>query len=584
MLLQRLAEYAQCIPSTPTLYVRTPVRYIIELKEDGTPSSPVPTDTASQEEKRGTPRLVPAITRSVGVKPLLLADSSEYTLNLVRENSKPERAAECHKAYLELVGRCWRETEEPAVKAVLDFLQNDPASKLSVPEDYDRAALVTFRVGSTLVVELPSVQAFWARVNDPDAVESKPARRMQCLVCGQEKPVLSRLQGKIKGIPGGQAAGTSIISANALAFESYGLEASLVAPTCAECGEKFTKAVNYLLSDRERRVTLANTAFIFWTREDDDFNPANYLNTAKPEAVHKLLSSLVTGRRTGQFDETAFYAAALSGSNARAVVRDWIDTTVGAVQASLGRWFELQRIVGPYGEAPFTGRNWPLNVYTLAATTVRDPKDLVAQTARMLVRTALLGTPLPSSLLRAALSRNQAEREVSRERAALIKMVLLSQDDKFGKVNFTQESEYMVKLNSEHPDPAYHCGRLLCVLEDAQRAAQGSVNASLIDRFYGSASSTPAIAFPPLLKNVQNHLGKLENSSKGAYVRLQRELEEVMGTIGEKFPRTLSLEQQGLFALGYYHQRAHNRAKAMEASERKKAASESESEASTAQN
>src|SRR5581483_10908569 len=120
-----------------------------------------------------------------------------------------------------------------------------------------------------------------------------------------------------------------------------------------------------------------------------------------------------------------FYAAALSASGARVTVRDWLDTTVGAARESLGRYFGLQRIVGPYGE-----EGAPLGVWTLAAATVRDPaKDLAPATVPALLRLALGGGVLPVGLLHQAVRRNYAEQEVTRPRAALIKMVLGARGD-----------------------------------------------------------------------------------------------------------------------------------------------------------
>ena len=273
MLLKRLKEFADTrIKMPPVLYTETPVRYIIELDGNGSLLTPRPTDTAdpaNPKTKRGQRRLVPQIQRTVGVKPLLLADKADYTLGLGNENAKLDRVAACNTAYMDMVTRCAEQTNAPEVLAVLRFLHNTPAEQLDIPKDFDYGALITFRVGETFVADLPAVRAFWAAQNAPDGESSIV---MQCIVCGEQRPVLPRLQGKIKGVPGGQTSGTSIISANAVAFESYGLEASLIAPTCADCGERFTKALNYLLADPSSRMFLAGSAFIYWTREDVGFD------------------------------------------------------------------------------------------------------------------------------------------------------------------------------------------------------------------------------------------------------------------------------------------------------------------------
>ncbi len=215
-------------------------------------------------------------------------------------------------------------------------------------------------------------------------------------------------------------------------------------------------------------------------------------------------------------------------------------------------------IVGSYGE-----EGEPYGLYALALCTVREARELAPPTPRSLLRTAVMGTPAPMDLLYQAVRRNRAEQGITRPRAALIKLVLLSQ-------HLHHEEDVMVQLDLEKPNPAYRCGRLLAVLEETQRLAVPGAKATIVDRFFGTASSAPASVFGRLLRGAQPHLAKLERDHPGAYVALQRRLEEIQSGISS-FPRTLTLEEQGLFALGYYHQRAYDRAQAREAAARRKA-------------
>jgi CRISPR-associated protein Csd1 len=563
MLLQRLADYTGQLNLPPTLYAEAPVRYIVELDGTGRLLSPEPIDTANPaepRERRGVRRHVPQVQRAVGIKPLLLADNAEYTFGLARDTSKPARVAACHEAYLDLLDRCATATGESAVGVVRDFLRGAPLAQLELATTFDRGAALTFRVDGEFLVDLPAVQAFWAAANDPSADPDRPAPIMQCLVCGQDRPVLDRLQAKIKGVPGGQTSGTAIISANAGAFESYGLEASLIAPTCATCGERFTKAINALLADQSSHIVLGGAAFVFWTRQPTPEIPFRELFTQPDSAqAREALATIRTGKSLPDIEEIAFYGTVLSGSGGRAVVRDWIDTTVGNVLAQLRRWFARQHIVDPYGQDGL-----PLGLYALAAATVRDPRtDLAPPTTHALLHGALNGTPLPMDLLYQAVRRNRAEQCVRRARAALIKLVLLSRQS-------SHEENAMVQLDPHHPSVAYHCGRLLAVLEAIQRGAIRDIKATIVDRFFGTASSAPIAVFARLLRGAQPHLTKLERDRPPVYFALQRRLEEILANVGA-FPRTLTLEEQGLFALGYYHQRAFDRAQAREASERRKA-------------
>jgi CRISPR-associated protein Csd1 len=565
MLLQKLKEYSDRLELPPTLYQPSSVRYVVELDGEGRflglTDRADPTD---RRARRGLPMLVPVIQRASGVKPLLLADKGDYVLGLPTKEGSAKRATQCHEAFLDLLERCASETGEPAVATVKRFLADDPLSHLGLSDDFDRSSTITFRVDGIFPVDLPAVQAFWAGQNDPAA---RDAPRMQCLVCGGERPVLARLQAKIKGVPGGQTAGTSIISANAGAFESYGLEASLTAPTCADCGERFTKALNDLLASTTNCVRLAGSAFVFWTRDpvDDDFLSA--FTKPEPQQVRAWIAAARSGRRPAIADETRFYATVLTGSGGRTVVREWIDKTVAEVQQNLGRWFMGQEIVGGTGEdANYYG------VAALAGATVRELRDVPTPTYRTLYRSALTSVPLPKALLHQAVLRNRAEQTVTRPRAALIKLVL-SGTEKW-------EGSQMVQLAEDVTDPAYRLGRLLAVLEQIQYEAIPGVNAGVVDRFFGNASSAPGSVFPRLLQGATHHLAKIRRDKPGAYGALRGRLEDILaglkvqqlGTRYTGFPRVLTLDQQGLFALGFFHQNASDRAARIAAAQRRAAA------------
>ncbi len=564
MLLSKLKEYAdeRMEGQLPPLYAPTPVACIVALDADGRPLSRQPIsriDPSTPRGKRGLDMAAPEIQRASGIKPLLLADNGEYTFGRARDPGKQARVEQAHAAYRDLLDRCAIETEEPAVLAVRRFYERGGVDQLNLGEEWDYGLKVTFSVrldaGDVRPIDLPAVQEFWLSINTPD-----PDTSGQCLVCGERKPVLDRLQAKIKGIRGGQSSGTSIISANSDAFESYGLKASKIAPTCRECGEAFTRAANDLIAGEQSSLSVGDATFIFWTRESVEFDFGGFMREPDAAQVKALVESVGRGRQAPIENETVFYAASLSASGGRAVVRDWMDTTVGSVVKSIARWFELQWITDPRDEDPAGVNPRPLSLFQLAISTVRTANDLPVTMPRALFRAALAGTPLPMELAFQAVRRCRAEQGVTRPRAALIKLVLLSQETQL------PEEDYMVALDPEHPEPAYQCGRLLAVLESAQRQAMPRLKTGIVDRFYGAASTAPLSVFPRLIRGAQPHLARLERDKAGAHVALQRRLEEVVDQIGA-FPTVLPLPEQGLFALGYYHQRAADHARARERSE-----------------
>lgn len=301
-------------------------------------------------------------------------------------------------------------------------------------------------------------------------------------------------------------------------------------------------------------MNVGSTTYVFWTREQTQFNPLTYLDKPNPQAVKNLLESPFTAQQAYSLQSNQFYALALSASAARAVVRDWLETTISNIQSSLRAWFQAQRIVDIYGEP---GR--PLSVYTLAASAYRDAnKEMLPAVPTALVRVALYGGRLPDDLLARLVRRNQVERDITYPRAALIKLILT-----------TQEKVAMAQMQTLNPNPnlegkeraAYYCGRLLAELETLQRAAIGKVNASLTDRYYGVASSNPATAFPPLMRGARAHLSKLRKNAPGTYNALEERIEDITSNLSD-FPKILTMHHQGFFALGYYHQRAANRAAA----------------------
>jgi len=310
-----------------------------------------------------------------------------------------------------------------------------------------------------------------------------------------------------------------------------------------------------LLGSDRHKLYLGGLHWIFWTREETpDFHIMTLFTAPAPEQVEKLLLSARTGKVSAAFQANDFYALAVT-SNKRMVVRSWLTMTVAEAQASLARYFERQRMLDYQGKSP------PLKLLSLAGATVRDLKDLSPQVVPLLLENALTGRPLPLSLLHRAVQRARADSDhvMTRPRAALIKMVLLSQPD------LSEERMVHESLTPDHPSAAYQCGRLLAVLDSIQRAAINP-KATLVDRFYGSASATPASVFGVLFRKAQAHQGKLRKEKPGLHHYFEQQLGEIISHL-TGFPRTLTLEEQGLFAIGFYQQKYRPRKSEDEAAE-----------------
>jgi CRISPR-associated protein Csd1 len=572
MILTQLKEFADTqMTLPPVMYSEQKIRWLIDLDADGQLKGKfVPWGGDTEETKRGKPTIVPHVGRTVGVKPKLLADSAEYVLGVRRADSKPERVADCHQQFKALIAECERVSQEPKLKAVLAFLEHwQPAQFISCLPDgfkvekFDPSENITFRVDGVLLADaksqLHSIEKFWADLTSGSGEAGNADPVMTCLVTGEEAPVAQRMPVLIKGLIGGQPSGTALVSANSDPFTSYGLKNSLTSPISRDAAERFAKALNYLLSDRTHRMYVGTTAFVFWTKKStEDIPPWLILEKPDPQAVKNLLESPLAGSQVHYLADEQFYALSLTASMARSVVRDWLETTIPQVKENIKNWFLSQKIVDIYGES---GRS--LGVYALAASVYRDPgKEMQASVPTALLRYAINRDRLADDLLVKLVCRNRAEQDVTFPRAALTKLILVSQ----GKIEMSEMESLTPSSSLEGLENlAYQCGRLLAELEAIQKSALGNVNASLVDRYYGAASSTPAKAFAPLMRGVQSHLGKLRKTAPGIYKLREQQLEEIMANfIDGKFPKTLMMSHQAIFALGYYHQRAANRAIAKE--------------------
>jgi CRISPR-associated protein Csd1 len=554
MLLQRLVADADLIlaerPETSVkMYNVKPVKWIIDLTADGGLRACIPQTGEGRRADRGRETLVPVgSTRTSGIRAVLLADNANYVLGIPRGDDK---VAARHRAFLELHRAAAHALPDSGIGAVLRFLESLDSGAITLGQPVAAGELVTFRVAGELVSDSPVVRAWWASNWDSDGTKSSETESSgatgQCVVCGRsDAPIDGSLPVNLKGIPKGQSSGTALVSINEEAFESLNLERGTTSRVCRDCGETAMKCLNTLLAQDSRSVAVGPLVYVYWASGSTKFNPFDYLREPDPDEVGQLLRSTQDGRER-TIDTSEYHIVCLSASAGRAVIRDWIDVTGPQLRESLRRWFELQREVDPYGTD-----GEPRGVWRMAAAAFRDArKEMDASIPRALVRTALEGERMPSGLLARVVGRCRLEQNVTYERAMLIKALFASQHGwKAGK---------MTALEPQTADSAYQSGRVMAVLEDIQHAALGKVGATVIDKYYGAASAAPASVLGRLVGDAQNHLAKLRRDRPGLHALLQKRLEDVLAGI-DSFPRTLTLERQGMFALGYYHERAALRA------------------------
>ncbi|CAN5551374.1 type I-C CRISPR-associated protein Cas8c/Csd1 [soil metagenome] len=536
MILDRLIELRERVPAddiVPESHKRQPIRFILDVSADGRVTGLSETGAKKMD---WTALTTPFVKRTSATNPLLLVDKPDYVLGITREGEKPARSEERHETYLDLLRDAYRETGESTLKAVLDALtspeQNAKARDQLSAHDWKPGDLVVPSVAGAFPHQKPSIQRYWIERQTATQAD-KSGLTTECLQCGKSKPAVRTEAVELQLGPDR----VGVVTGNNAAFLSHGLRQSEIAPMCADCSRAYGEALRFLLQSDEHRLRLANATWLFWTREPvSDLPFGSFFSDPQPSAVASVLSGAWKGHEF-QTDANHFYALVVSSNKSRLVVRDWLAVPITEAMDHLGRYFERQRIVGFDGEAP------PLKLLALAGATVRDLKDLPTQTTDALLAHALIGRRLPLALLHQAIRRAHAdEHPVTRPRAALIRLVLLSNH------NSIMANDV---LTPDHPEAAYHCGRLLAVLDQIQRRAI-SPNATLVDRFYGAASTTPALVFGTLLRKAQPHVAKLRSTKGDPY--LDRRIGEIAQRI-PAFPTTLTPEQQGLFALGFYQEK-----------------------------
>ena len=522
-------------------------------------------DTREQQGKKkiGRKFLVPKGLGRAGSKSYevsnILWDHYGYVLAHPKEDDEKSDilAQNQHKSFIAKVEELKQVLPDDAgIQAVSAFLaQADEVIKVRQAEGWQECAKIkgcnlSFRLVDepvALVCQSKAVQAYLAAAK---AEVSDGIQEGICLVTGK-KTTIARLHNAVKGV---NAKPSPFTSVNLAAFESYGKQQGFIFPVGEQTMFEYTTALNMLL-DGENRFRIGEVSVVCWSEKPTPLESKISLKIngggkdnpdAHIDEVKALYKSLHNGKYMEPNGKDKFYLLGLSPNSARIVVRFWHETTVAALSENIARWYDDLQIVR--GEKSIYPEFMPL--MRLLCGLVLDgkaenlPPDLIAN----VTQSALANRPLPVGLLQIALRRNKAEQKITYGRAALIK-AYLNRAIRSGSLKNTKELS--MSLDRERNDIGYVLGRLFAVLEKTQSEANPSLNTTIGDRYFGSASSTPIAVFGTLMRLSPHHLSKLEY--EGRAVHLKWEIGQILDKC-QKFPNHLNLEQQGLFAIGYYHE------------------------------
>lgn len=563
MILQALYDYYQRKAADPDPTRRLPafgledkeIPFIIELTVEGKPLGIVDTRQIEGKKKVARRYLVPkGVKRSSDVAANLLWDTAEYVLG-VDTRGKPERVAEQHAAFRQRLAELPESaSQDVGIQALGLFYANGGVAQLSSdaawPEILEGNPVMTFRLynDSDLICQRPAV--VFACCGDEDAGEATAI----CLVTG-EQTATERLHTVIKGVWGAQSSGATLVSFNLDAFASFNKEQGANAPVSPFAAFAYTTALNYLLDRNSRqRFQVGDASTVFWAQREDAevesvFAAVFGEQQDDPDARIGLVRGVLSAVQSGQFDggrgENRFYVLGLAPNAARISVRFWYAAPLHEVAQRIRQWFaDLKMVRG--GKDP----EYPSLFRLLAACAQQGKADNIPPNlGGDIMRAILSGSTFPATWLNAAVQRCRAEQNVTYLRAAAIK-ACLNRSRRSSDSSFIQEFSDMLDL--ANTNAAYRLGRLFAVLEKIQEEANPGLNATIRERYYGAASSTPVAVFTTLLRLKNHHLAKLTN--RGRAVSFERRLGEILGGIAD-FPKHLSLSDQGRFSLGYYHQR-----------------------------
>lgn len=614
MILQALYTYYQILLEDPDVeiaepgYSNAPVSHALNLSLQGKLLDIVPLFVPVQMGKKTVekPRrmnIPEQVKRSVNISPNFMCDNAAYVLGLKEKEAKdPKYAQKRFEAFREYNIKILSKVDNPGARAVMTFLsKHDPQKAKDNPiiachfKTLAQGGNLIFQVEGKNSLDDPKIRRAWESHHlGQEAIE------MQCLVTGEVEPI-ERLHPDIKGVPGAKTKGASLVSFNLDAFKSYGKEQGANSPVSRRVASGYCVALNYLLSRQNPnpKINLGDTAVVYWADTADKryasvfytfLNPEDSRAESEDEAAEEkkdkrkrakkgektlgeLAESVQKARAldlsalSKELDkDTRFYVLGLAPNSSRLAIRFFLVEPFGVFAERIMHHYEDLKI-----EKEYVGQSDYISPYRILAecvslkVTQRD--DEIKKSWSLLggafMRAILTGAPYPEGLYAAFINRIRHDIDETNEegrrrnvkinyiRAAYFKAHLIRKYRRQG--NNPYQEALKMSLNESYTHPAYVLGRLFAWLERAQRAALGpNVNATIKDRYFTSACASPAGVFPILLRLSQHHLEKAEY---GKY--FERQIEGLLARLEAKpFPARLNLDEQGIFILGYYHQRA----------------------------
>lgn len=569
------------------------IPYAVRIDNEGTV---VHIDTLGDAtQKRITNKIiVPLHGGRTGSKPkgMPLWDGAKYLLG--DPTQAPDKAMACFEAEAEVNVNIFKDVDDPAARAIVKYFSRPPqwekAREQFGGEVWKKMVTSNFILsyeGQPLNANPAIMEACRRYAESGEADKSK---LVQSVVSG-DKVLPAATHPLLKGVPGAQPSGAALVSYNFDAVCSYGHKKCFNAPMSALEAFKYTTALKAMLPmDSGYCSHLGDLIILTWAQSGEPeysqfFNLGTQLNVEGIEhdeiedVVIPLMRKIVAGEPC-EFKGVAlktnqhFFVLALAPNAARLAVSFYYKDSFGNLLSNVNHHYLDIAIDRP----PFDKWKNPPVWKLLNATVNSKSKNANAsnELTNAVMRSVFTDTPYPATLLNAVRMRIRAEREITTDRAAIIKgyyarLARLDRaiitDNPHADKQFKEVLQ--MNINKESDYVPYVLGRMFSIYEQIQEAANPKINTTIKDRYFNSACATPAYIFPVLGDLSQAHLRKLKRTNPGALVNLTKELESLAARVGEHYPSRLTIQEQGAFQLGYYWEDREKYERARKAAEAK---------------
>jgi len=483
------------------------------------------------------------VVRSNNMAANFLWDKSAYSIGLdIDKDKNIYLCLDKFDVFKELHIRLCKDIDHDKVQTFLEFLESwNPEEELNNNEDKVKNLVghnIIFSVDGQPLTELDVLKSIWLEYYYSRAryVEG------QCSITGKHT-LIPKVHNKIKLRNGSML---SLVSSNHEALRPYNSSEGVG----IEEAFKYTTALNKLLERESHNcVNIGNTHLVFWTEANDDTAKASYyisIGGVLSEDSDKELESLFKRyshiKYIGDTDilDSNFYVLGLAGSLGRLAIKLWRINTIQNMMDNLEEHFNNLKLIKSYEDDP----SYP-SIYKLLATALNMRWEEAKKSEEFqcwyesFIDAILTGRQYPSGFYTKILQALHHNHNSLYLKMCLIKAYLIK-NYKIG--------EDLMELNHNINKEGYVLGQVFAILEkvntDVMRPAT-----TLRDKFWASASTTPRRVFPILISNVHHNLKEYKYSQ---YVDMQ--LAELMSKLAA-IPNRLNIEEQGLFALGYYHKK-----------------------------